>query len=46
MGHFYHEIGAEELYKICHDDLQDIRNLKDAFRDWVRKHLELLDDKL
>lgn len=46
MVHFYHEIGPEELYKICRDDLGDIENLKDAFRHWVKRHPELMNDEL
>jgi uncharacterized protein YutE (UPF0331/DUF86 family) len=44
--HFYHEIGEEELYSICKDQLGDLQEVKDAYLRWLKDHPEKLNEKL
>jgi uncharacterized protein YutE (UPF0331/DUF86 family) len=44
--HFYHEIGEEELFRICKDQLGDLQEVKDAYLRWLKDHPEKLDEKL
>jgi uncharacterized protein YutE (UPF0331/DUF86 family) len=44
--HFYHEIGEEELYRICKDQLGDLQQVKDAYLRWLKDHPEKLNEKL
>jgi uncharacterized protein YutE (UPF0331/DUF86 family) len=44
--HFYHEIGEEELYRICKDQLGDLQEVKDAYLRWLKDHPEKLNEKL
>jgi uncharacterized protein YutE (UPF0331/DUF86 family) len=46
MVHFYHEIGAEELYNICRNDLSDIESISDAFVKWLRVNPDKIDNAL
>ena len=44
--HFYHEIGEEELYRICKDQLGDLQEVRDAYLRWLKDHPEKLNEKL
>ena len=44
--HFYHEIGNEELYKICREQLGDLEIVKDAYLRWLKGHPEKIDESL
>jgi len=46
MVHFYHEVGAEELYEVCAGRLGDLERLAEAYRRWLREHPERLDGAL
>ncbi len=46
MVHFYHEIGTEELYGICKNDLVDIERICDAFVKWINRHPDKVDTTL
>lgn len=46
LVHFYHEVTSEELYQICRDNLDDLLAIKDAFRKWVKRHPDLIDENL
>ena len=38
MVHFYHEIGPQELYEICRDHLEDVRNVQAGLVRWIAKN--------
>lgn len=46
LVHFYHEVSAEELYQLCSQELGDIERIQDAYKRWLRKHPEKLDQAL
>jgi uncharacterized protein YutE (UPF0331/DUF86 family) len=46
MVHFYNEIGAEELYQICRDELTDIEAITHALTAWLREHPRKIDVRL
>ena len=46
LVHFYHEIGPDELYEICAFRLTDLERLATAYREWLRKHPDQLDERL
>lgn len=46
MVHFYHEISAEELYEICVSQLSDLKQIVQAYQNWLKQHPQLLDDTL
>jgi uncharacterized protein YutE (UPF0331/DUF86 family) len=46
LVHFYHEIGPDELYEICTFRLTDLERLAMAYREWLRKHPDQLDERL
>ena len=46
MVHFYHEITTEELYDICSNQLQDLLNLSNDFRDWIKSNPQHVDTTL
>jgi uncharacterized protein YutE (UPF0331/DUF86 family) len=46
LVHFYPEVTSEELYQICHDNLDDLLRIKDAFRKWVNEHPDSIDETL
>jgi len=46
LVHFYHDISAEELYRICKDDLRDILATRDAFLNWLKANPDKIDEIL
>lgn len=46
MVHFYHEISAEELFEICASQLSDLKQIVQAYQNWLKQHPQLLDDTL
>ena len=46
MVHFYHEVGHEELYRLCKERLDDLDGILAAILKWVKEHPELLDKSL
>lgn len=42
MVHFYHEVTADELYDICANQLGDIEQVQEHYRQWVVAHPERL----
>lgn len=46
MVHFYQEIGSEELYNICLNELADIERICDAFVSWINRHPDKVDTAL
>ena len=40
MVHFYHEITPNELYSICANQLANIEQIQEAYRQWVVAHPE------
>ena len=46
LVHFYHEVGADELYEICARDLVDLKRIAEAYQKWLREHREWLDETL
>lgn len=46
LVHFYHEIGKEELYRICKDQLKDLQEVKDAYLRWLKVHPDKMNEGL
>jgi uncharacterized protein YutE (UPF0331/DUF86 family) len=46
MVHFYNEVTADELYNICHDQLNDVERILAAILKWINSNPELLDRSL
>jgi uncharacterized protein YutE (UPF0331/DUF86 family) len=46
LVHFYHEVQPDELFAICADNLHDVTNVADAYRDWLNKNSDKLDHTL
>lgn len=46
MVHFYHEIPGQELYQICSSRLDEVEQLMQGLKRWVREHPELIDETL
>ncbi len=46
LVHFYHEISAEELYRVCVNNLHDIDTVIAAYRSWIQGHPEKIDNSL
>ncbi len=46
MVHFYHEITDEELYRICSNEITEIRELVDDLLAWLKSNPRFLDDTL
>jgi uncharacterized protein YutE (UPF0331/DUF86 family) len=46
MVHFYHDIDDRELYTICSQEIADVLEIRDAMREWLSKHPELIDTSL
>jgi len=46
MVHFYDEVTTDELYNICHDQLNDVERILDAILKWINSNPELLDRSL
>jgi uncharacterized protein YutE (UPF0331/DUF86 family) len=44
--HFYHEIGEEEIFLICRDQLKDLEQVKEAYIRWTQNHPEKINEKL
>lgn len=44
--HFYHEIGEEELYKICKEQIGDLEIVRDAYLRWLKDHPNKIDERL
>jgi uncharacterized protein YutE (UPF0331/DUF86 family) len=44
--HFYHEIGMEELYKICKERIGDLEITRDAYLRWLKDHSDKIDERL
>ncbi|MBM4278226.1 MAG: DUF86 domain-containing protein [Deltaproteobacteria bacterium] len=44
--HFYREIGEEELFKICKEQLGDLEIVKDAYLNWLKGHPDKIDERL
>jgi uncharacterized protein YutE (UPF0331/DUF86 family) len=46
MVHFYNEVGTEELYHICRDDLVDFEKVCDALVHWIQSNPDKTDTSL
>jgi uncharacterized protein YutE (UPF0331/DUF86 family) len=46
LVHFYHEVGAEELFDICSTGLVDLERITQAYRLWLKANPERMDDGL
>ena len=46
MVHFYDEIGADELFRICTDERRDLELVVDEILGWLRGHPDVLDHEL
>lgn len=46
MVHFYDEVTTDELYNICHDQLNDVEKILAAILKWINSNPELLDRSL
>lgn len=46
LVHFYHEVGADELYEICRDHTSDLERLANAYREWLKAQAHRLDEAL
>ncbi len=46
LVHFYHEVGPEELYEICAHRLDDLETVAQAYRKWLKEHVEWLNETL
>jgi uncharacterized protein YutE (UPF0331/DUF86 family) len=46
LVHFYHEIGEEELFRICKDQLEDLRKMREAYIRWGKNHPEKMSERL
>ena len=46
LVHFYHEVTAQELYRICRDELGDVLTLKEAYLVWIKENPNLIDETL
>jgi uncharacterized protein YutE (UPF0331/DUF86 family) len=46
LVHFYHEAQPDELFTICADNLNDIAVIANAYRTWLRKNPDKLDNTL
>ncbi len=43
MVHFYHEITPEELYDICSSELDDLKMVQSAFKQWIKANPQKID---
>ena len=43
MVHFYHEITPEELYVICSSELDDLKMVQSAFKQWIKANPQKID---
>ena len=46
MVHFYNEISAEELHKICSEQLKDLEGVLTSILQWINSHSDLIDHSL
>ncbi|MGA1840091.1 MAG: type VII toxin-antitoxin system HepT family RNase toxin [bacterium] len=46
MVHFYNEISAEELHKICFEQLKDLEAVLTSILQWINSHSDLIDHSL
>lgn len=46
LTHFYDEVTTAELFDICVHRADDIRLVRDAMLDWLRRHPELVEGEL
>ena len=46
LVHFYHEVTSEELYEICRNNLDDLLEIKNAFRKWANENPGSIDETL
>ena len=46
LVHFYHEVGSEELYLICRDQLGDLEKIVGAFKAWLKNNPDRMDQGL
>jgi uncharacterized protein YutE (UPF0331/DUF86 family) len=46
LTHFYDEVTTAELFDICAHRSADIRRVRDAMLDWLRRHPELVDGEI
>ena len=44
MVHFYNEITSEELYEICHANLDEIKLLRDKMLEWLKENSKKMDE--
>jgi hypothetical protein len=43
---FYDELTTEELYQICHEQLDDVEKILAAILEWIGLHPDLVDPSL
>ena len=46
LTHLYDEVTTAELFAICAQRTDDIRGVRDAMLDWLRRHPKLVDGEL
>jgi uncharacterized protein YutE (UPF0331/DUF86 family) len=46
LVHFYDEVTTPELYEICAHRVGDVRDVRDALLEWLRRHPESVDGTL
>ncbi len=46
MVHFYDEVTTEELYQICHEQLDDVEKILAKILEWIGLHPDLVDRSL
>lgn len=46
LVHFYHDVGADELYEISAFHLGDVEAIANSLRSWLANHSDLLDETL
>lgn len=46
LVHFYHEVSPEELYEICTQRLSDLEKMSEAYRRWIRRHPDRMNEPL
>jgi uncharacterized protein YutE (UPF0331/DUF86 family) len=46
MVHFYDEVAADELFRICTEERRDLELVVDEILGWLRRHPDLLDREL
>jgi len=46
MVHFYYELDESELYRICAEQLDDLKMIRGAFQRWTRENPAKIDRPL